>query len=224
MTKTQSPMLRHLLAATSVLLPLQAAAQDADWSGAFVGGSVGIGAFESDLGLFQNESTDGVFNLQGGYNWQTGNFVYGVVASVGASNFDEGFDASLIEDLAFIDCNASTGIDAMASLRGRAGLAVGNSLFYGTAGVALLDVDQNLECGEGGGGESFSLIDYDEREDALVVGFGLESMISDNLSLTAEYLTYRIDVDTDGEGFDLGDINTDIGADTITIGLNYHFF
>ena len=222
MTKTKSSTLRHVLAAASILLPLQAAAQDVDWSGAFAGGSVGIGAFESDLGFFQNDSTDGVFNVQGGYNWQTGNFVYGVVASLGASNFDEGFDTSVIEDLAFIDCDASTGIDAMASLRGRAGLAVGNSLFYGTAGVALLDVEQNLACADGG--DSLSIIDYDEREDALVVGFGLESMISDNLSLTAEYLTYRIDPDTEGEGFDLGDINTDIGADTITIGLNYHFF
>ena len=64
---------------------------------------------------------------QVGYNWQTGQIVYGIEADV--SFADISFNQS------FMGASVSGSIDWMATVRGRLGfLATPNVLFYGTAG------------------------------------------------------------------------------------------
>jgi outer membrane immunogenic protein len=212
--------------AALILLPLQALAQDADWSGAFVGAKVGLGAIESEIhdfdeeaafGYSKNDGAAATVDLQAGYNWQSGNFVYGAVLSIGATNFDESFDT----DFCSPTTHATT-VNALASLRGRAGFAAGNTLFYGTAGIASIDTEESLAC------DDDISFEVDDRYEALVVGFGVESMMTDNLSISAEYLSYIAD-NQEIEGFEDGEAEDefstfDIKADTVSIGVNYHFF
>ncbi len=227
MLKYRTKSLRGLSCATLFLLPLPVLAQDVDWSGAFVGAKVGLGAFESEIhdfneeaayGYSKNDGAAGTVDLQAGYNLQNGNFVYGAVLSVGAANFDEAFDT----DFCSPTTHATT-VNALASLRGRAGFAAGNTLFYGTAGIASIDTDESLSCSVDN-----PAFEVDRRYEALVVGFGVEAMITDNLSISAEYLSYIAD-NQQIEGFEEGvasdEFSTfDIKADTVSIGVNYHFF
>ncbi len=216
---------RCLISAAAILLPLQAVAQDADWSGAFVGANIGIGMIESEIhdfdeeaafGYSRNDGPAGVSNLQAGYNWQSGNLVYGAVVSIGTTSFDEEFETDFCEP-----ATHQTAVNALGSVRGRVGLATGNTQFYGTAGVAIIDTDETLACGDV---DSDSGV-VDDPYEALVMGFGVESMIADNLSVNAEYLSYMADdqtVDEVGEDDEFGTFG--IQADTVTIGVNYHFF
>jgi opacity protein-like surface antigen len=221
---TRTQISAPLFGVAVLLAPVQLTAQDADWSGAFVGANVGIGMVESEIhdfdefvafGYSKTDGLAGVANVQAGYNWQSGNFVYGAVVSLGTINFDETF-----ENAEFCSPSIhSTAIDAQASIRGRAGIVSGNTLFYGTAGVAAIETTESLSCADD---DDFNV---DDRYEALVVGLGVESMITDNLSVNAEYLSYIADnqgVPELGVGDDLSAF--DIQADTVTVGLNYHFY
>lgn len=86
------------------------------WTGLYLGGHLG-GIIDGD-----DDFTGG---LQGGYNWQSGNLVFG----------PEG-------DISFAD-------DTFGTVRGRLGVAHRNWLFYGTGGLAIDDSDTGYVVGGG---------------------------------------------------------------------------
>ena len=105
--------------------------------------------------------------MHGGYNFQSGGLVLGV----------EG-------DIAFAD-----DIDYLASVRGRAGWATPNWLFYGTAGVAFIDTNTNFVVVSADDGPfGFNIGNTDT---GFVGGGGIEYRLSPHFSLGVEGLYYN---------------------------------
>jgi len=131
-----------------------------------------------------------------GYNWQTpSNWVYGIEADLGIVN-DEIED----EDVT----------DYLATIRGRLGYAFGNSLIYGTAGVAFV-----------GYGDDLQDAGSDDTAVGFVVGGGVEHKLSNNFSLGVEGLYYN--VSSDGENIFDGNFDIDRDFWAVRARATYHF-
>ena len=93
------------------------------WAGPYLGGNLGY-----DWGSVDNNPTkpsgfEG--GVQAGYNWQTGPWVFGVEGDIEATGADDTFAPWKFSNPWF------------GTLRGRAGYAFNNILFYGTGGLAF---------------------------------------------------------------------------------------
>ncbi|MGE3528655.1 MAG: outer membrane protein, partial [Methyloceanibacter sp.] len=183
------------------------------WQGFYFGGNLGA-AFDAndlsikdlsadqDLSLRFSNGTEFIGGVHGGYNWQSGGLLLGV----------EG-------DIAFAD-----NIDYLASVRGRAGWATPNWLFYGTAGVAFIDTNTSFAVTSPGDGRfGFSVGNTDT---GFVGGGGIEYKLAENLSLGVEGLYYNFGSDTRNlvtganEPFVLKD---DLDFAVVRGRLTYHF-
>jgi outer membrane immunogenic protein len=118
----------------------------------------------NDLSLHKAEA-----GLYGGYNWTSGPWVYGV-------------------ELDWAHTFASNNQFDMFSARGRVGYMINNVLLYGTAGVAtenrFLTVTKFNAL-------STQTLTSEAQHTGVIVGGGVESMISSNLSLRAEGLYFK---------------------------------
>ena len=179
-----------------------------NWSGFYVGA----------MGGYAQENASGTGTLSGGfaggtlgYNWQTGNWVFGIEA-----------------DAAWADVGATVGIPGlvsvtdkirdMGSVRGRVGYAFDTVLIYGTGGYAWADNRLSATVvGAGTIAESRILSGW-------AAGAGVEVMFAPKWSVKAEYL-YR---SFDSQTYFAGIIPTGIAIGTLNlnsvqVGVNYHF-
>lgn len=151
-----------------------------DWSGAYVGGYAGQG-----MGTMEYENPAvGPYDIDpawsygafAGYNWQAGNLVYGVEASVGLfQGFPVGFPNETF--------------DYMADLRARVGHAMDNVLAYGFAGGSI-------------GQYTIPSIPATFSIYGANYGAGLEFGITDNLSIGGEYVGHYLTGETHNPGQD----------------------
>ena len=76
---------------------------------------------------------------QAGYNYQTGNLVFGVVGDISGLNVGKSYASPVFPgfDSGTYSANGAVNLNYLATLRGRAGFAVDNLLFYVTGGVAF---------------------------------------------------------------------------------------
>nr|WP_309504229.1 outer membrane beta-barrel protein [uncultured Roseovarius sp.] len=183
-----------------------AAAQSAsqDWSGPYAGFHLGgaYGGFTNNVPAQPGPTEDaGTFlgGVQLGYNWQQGNTVYGAE-----------IDYSLME-LRGSSAGGSFEENSMGSLRFRAGQILGETLFYGSLGVAWTQKKTSL-TGIG------SSTDF---EPGLMVGGGAERWLGDNLSGRIE--AYYVDVPKSQQS--VGGVATSGGSQNgvFRAGLNLHF-
>jgi len=155
------PLRCYLLAtASSVALIGSAAAQPPappvmSWAGPYVGLNLGVARNQakfSDLGnpgagqnyAFPAGASDPFWSPsqagftvggQAGYNWQTGNIVYGIEGDL---NWVDGkADTAFAPPFVVPAVTATTNLDWMATVRGRLGVAFSQFLLYGTGGVAF---------------------------------------------------------------------------------------
>ena len=239
-------MKKYFLATVSVLA-LSTAANAADlpgkapiyspvpapvWTGLYLGIHGGAARFDAsfkDLGCafacgsFEGTKTGGVIGGLLGYNWQSGNFVYGLEGDWSwlgvktVSSFGSGFRPV-----------SSFNADWIATVRGRAGLAVDATLIYFTGGVALghvrndftvFDVDSNI----------FARFNQNRTKVGWTAGFGIEHMFGPHWTARGE-LRY-VDLGTKAvsctEGFpDLCSTYRGEFSNTLVmglVGLNYKF-
>ena len=115
--------------------PAVSATESTDWSGAYVGASLGLGqgvvTWDYAFPILQSEDDlDGwVGGLQAGYNLQAGSLVFGVEGNIDWTGLaTAGAPDTLPRD-----------IDWMGSLRARVGFAADSLLFYGTAGAVVAE-------------------------------------------------------------------------------------
>jgi outer membrane immunogenic protein len=146
-----------------------------NWAGFYVGTTFGFTHTNADVSispcLFACEisASDTQFNggLLVGYNWQSGDRVWGI----------EG-DVNGLSDWSYI-----------ASVRGRYGLISGNWLYYGTAGVAFVD--------SGGSVSVPGFFNFNGfNPTGLAVGAGAETKINSRLAAGVEGLFYWFPDDT----------------------------
>lgn len=240
--------MKKFLLASAALLTMVASASAADlytkapahaapvinWSGFYVGVNAGYAGGESPLGLdlsaFGGPAGLGTMNLKSngflggaqiGYNWQAGQFLYGLEADIQGSDIKSnlsglggGLGGAAVGDV-------GTTVDYFGTVRGRIGVMPWErSVVYATGGLAY-----------GQTTTSFLFPLGEKTKVGWTVGAGFEYMIAQNWSFKTEYLYV-----------DLGKDNLDLGAfggglpipagvsfteqtrlHVVRAGVNYHF-
>jgi outer membrane immunogenic protein len=164
-----------------------------NWVGPYVGLNLG---YEWASATHSDASPSGFTGgIQGGYNWQIGQFVYGFEADLQASAADDTF------------ANWKFYNPWFGTLRGRAGYAMNNVLLYATLGMAY-----------GGGKITQGALSDSNTHIGWTVGAGIEVGLAPNWSAKAEYLF----VDLSDQRYVLFG-NTGFEANILRFGVNYRF-
>ena len=114
-----------------------------NWAGFYIGGSIGTalssanasdptGANFAPLGIsIGNDATGFIGGFQLGFNWQTGNWVFGVQGDMSWTTINPG-----LVDPIFTTTTLNYKTDWLATVTGRVGYAWNNILLYGKGGAA----------------------------------------------------------------------------------------
>lgn len=164
------------------------------WAGPYLGGNIGY-----EWGSVDNNPTKPsgfAGGVQAGYNFQNGPWVFGVEGDIQAAGADDTFAPWKFSNPWF------------GTLRGRAGYAFSNVLFYGTAGLAFGE----LRGQTFGWAESHTTAGW-------TIGAGAEVGLASNWSVKLEYL--YIDLST--SQFAITGVSNGYSASVVRAGVNYHF-
>jgi outer membrane immunogenic protein len=165
-----------------------------NWSGFYAGLNLGY-----QWGHVTNTGIDPAGIAGGGqlgYNWQMGQFVFGVETDIQASAADDTFAPYKFSNPWF------------GTLRGRAGYAINNMLLYGTLGLAY----GNLEGQLVNLSETKTLVGW-------AGGAGMEVGITPNWSAKVEYLY----MDLGSRTFSITGVDNGLHSSYLRLGVNYHF-
>ena len=190
-----------LLAALVTVAPGAALAEDAGWSGLYIGGSAGVTWHDFDYhftfngsdapGATSSSSDNGssfIGSLFGGYNFQSGNVVFGIEGDATFGNV--GGDSTLV----FVDppdpddsFSARSKISDQSSIRGRLGYAWDGFMLFGTAGLAIADVNTSVTAVSTDGSFPTSTFSKSETLYGWTVGAGGEYALNDHWIARLEY-------------------------------------
>jgi outer membrane immunogenic protein len=165
------------------------------WVGPYLGVTLGYqwGSVSSSS-AHPSGTTGGIL---GGYNWQTGQFVYGIEGDLQLSDANDTFASYKFSNPWF------------GTVRGRGGVAFNNILLYGTLGIAF---------GEGQVGQ----VGFGTESSASfgwTGGLGLEVGLTPNWSARAEYLY----VDLSDQHYFLTGVSNGFESNIFRLGVNYRF-
>lgn len=159
--------------------------QRPDWAGFYLRTSPGGGSGGSpwiNSGAVSAFSSPGAttpaVNDSFGYNFQAGNFVFGLEGSLAAANFDGKFTAPYLP----AGGAWSPNMNWLGTVTGRFGLSFGQWLPYVKGGFAAADVGSPLQDGVAGFSQSSS------EHAGWTAGVGFEYQLSSKWSLGLEYL------------------------------------
>jgi outer membrane immunogenic protein len=177
------------------------------WSGAYVGVHVGYGwgeAVEDSSDSWTWEMDGFIAGAQAGFNYQTGGIVLGVEADIAWT----GIEGAYLFNGVLNDEDYIASVNWMSTIRGRAGVDLDGLLLYATAGLAIAELH----------------IDYFDNDSTEVhlgyaVGVGVEKMLTENISVKAEYLYSRFGAK---DHYDT-DYPISFDVHTVKAGLNFHF-
>lgn len=164
------------------------------WAGPYIGGNLGYG-----WGSVSNNATkpSGISGgAQIGYNWQNGQWVYGLEGDIQASGAEDRFAGWKFSNPWF------------STIRGRVGFAMNNIFVYGTGGLALGELDVDVL----GRTESNTSVGW-------TLGAGAEVGLNQNWSAKVEYLY----VDLSTHNFTLTGTSNGYHFGLLRLGVNYHF-
>ena len=99
------------------------------WAGPYLGGNLGYAWGSVDNNPTKPSGFSG--GVQAGYNWQNGSWVFGLEGDIQATGAEDTFAPWKFSNPWF------------GTVRGRAGYAFGNVLFYGTGGLAFGELRAN---------------------------------------------------------------------------------
>ena len=164
------------------------------WAGPYLGGNIGYewGSVDNN----PSKPSGFVGGVQAGYNFQNGPFVFGVEGDIQATGAEDTFAPWKFSNPWF------------GTLRGRAGYAFSNVLFYGTAGLAFGE----LRAQTFGWSESHTTAGW-------TIGAGAEVGLAPNWSAKLEYL--YIDLST--SQFAITGVSNGYSASVVRAGVNYRF-
>lgn len=164
------------------------------WTGFYLGGHLGYQWGSTTLNSSDPSGVAGGF--QGGYSLQSGQFLVGLELDLTLSGADGRFAPWLFVNPWF------------GTVRGRAGYALNNILFYGTGGFAY----GNLRAEAFGTTETQTLTGW-------TLGGGMEVGLTRNWSARVEYLF----VDLGGEPFTLTGKANGLSSNVFRLGANFRF-
>ncbi len=196
-----------------------------DWRGFYVGAD-GVFAYHQGS-MFDRTNSDhganytlpsfgGGVGLHAGHDWQDDAFVYGLIADVTAlSNEESDNDTG--------DRVMSSSLNWLGTLRGRAGIATGQALFFASGGLAYADAELDHSY-IATPADSFH---FDNSRWGWTIGLGVEKQMSDRSSFKFETLYTKFSEVGTGNGSTCSDgLVTEpcemLGYDdTITISAGY---
>jgi outer membrane immunogenic protein len=171
------------------------------WVGAYLGIQGGIARREASLAdpdgflrevpaLVNQRKTGGTAGGLLGYNWQQGSFIYGAEGDwnwIGAkaNRFESAFNGNNNTDL-----STSFDVNWLATLRGRAGLALDSTLLYVTGGVALGHIKNRVELislNTGVPDGAVASFSQNQTKVGWTAGVGAEHMLSQHWTARAEF-------------------------------------
>lgn len=133
-----------------------------------------------------------VGGVQAGYNWQINQFVLGVEADIDYSDMSGSSAlATVVAPFATGAFSSSSEINWLATLRGRAGLAIDRGLIYATGGLAGGGVKDSFSWGYPALGQVYNGSSSD-TEWGWVAGAGFEYAMTDNFIVGAEVLYFDL--------------------------------
>jgi outer membrane immunogenic protein len=165
------------------------------WTGPYLGGNLGYEWGTTSSNPTRPSSFAG--GIQGGFNWQAGQVVLGGEADIQLSGASNTFAPWKFTNPWF------------GTLRGRAGWAISNLLIYGTAGVAVGELQA----------ETIGLASESHANVGWTVGAGIEAGVAANWSAKVEYLF----VDLASNTYALTGTSNGLSASLFRMGVNYHF-
>jgi len=190
-----------------------------NWTGFYIGVSGG-GAWGTSEHTFPG-GTHGPFDIDGGlvggtvgYNWQAGNWVFGVEGDYSWADIKGSTRGTLLAPCGVAGgTTCGTTINTLGTARGRVGYAWNNVLLYGTGGFAWGNV-RAFNAGFDSGHDTHT---------GWTVGGGLEYGFAPNWSAKIEYL--YVDLGNDVTyGSRLGvPHSVDVTANVVRAGVNYRF-
>ena len=194
------------------------------WSGFYFGGNLGYGWGASSDQLANSVSGFGgvspagwLGGVQGGYNWQGygSPFVLGIETDIQAS--------TILGQGSSTDGAYKSRLQALGTVRGRAGYAMDRALVYFTGGLAYGSVDNEAADGA-----------YVNNQNSVVTGYvlggGLEYKVKRDLSFKVEYQYVNLGKNdpsdpTTGAAYSAnGGTVRDDAFNTVRVGLNYFPF
>jgi len=134
--------------------------------------------------------------LQAGYNWQSGQFVFGGETDIQLSGAEDTFAPYKFSNPWF------------GTLRGRAGYALNNILFYGTFGLAYGGIKGELGA-----------LDESKTHIGWAGGLGMEVGFTPNWSARFEYLYMNLG----DHNYVITGVSNGLEANMLRFGINYHF-
>jgi outer membrane immunogenic protein len=184
--------------------------------------------------------------IQGGYNWQSSSFVYGLEGDIQISG-QRG--SATICDTAGCPVGSGIGTDSLkmpwfGTLRGRFGFTPSPRwLVYGTGGLAFAEIKDSLTEGPVGGGAGGLAASADTTRAGFAVGGGVEAAITDRWSFKVEYLYMGFGtvgltgtgapvttttfngprIETITTSTTTSTLSTRISDNVVRVGLNYHW-
>jgi outer membrane immunogenic protein len=188
------------------------------WTGPYIGAFGGYASLEADGTFDFTEIEDGgpvegfLLGGQIGYNKQFESAVLGLEADIAWSDADGTLQNEEGEE-------AETDMDYLATVRGRAGMVFGetdSTLLFATAGVVFGGFEIEADDGEEG-------IASDENTHfGLVVGAGVEHLVTDSISIKAEY-NYMMLGTEDYDDIEGRGENISFDGHVVKLGVNFHF-
>jgi len=164
------------------------------WAGPYLGGTLGYSWGE--VGNNPTKPSGITGGIEAGYNWQTGPWVFGVEGDINLTGANDTFAPWKFSNPWF------------GTLRGRAGYAFSNVLFYGTGGLAFGELR----------GETFGLSESHSTV-GWTLGAGTEFGLAQNWTAKIEYLY----VDLDSSNFVVTGAKNDYRFGVVRAGINFHF-
>src|SRR4029077_1143810 len=165
------------------------------WAGPYLGGNLGWAWGSVDNSVTRPSGFVG--GAQAGYNFfQTGPWVFGVEGDLQATGAEDTFAPWKFSNPWF------------GTIRGRAGYALSNILFFATGGLAFGELR----------GQTFGLTESHNNA-GWTLGVGAEVGLSQNWSAKIEYLY----VDLANSNFVVTGASNGYRSGTVRAGVNYHF-
>jgi outer membrane immunogenic protein len=189
-------------AASAADMPVKAPALPpaVSWTGFYLGAHGGVARLDASQAVTGDplqtcstvpgvrckvHTTGAIFGGQIGYNWQSRDWVFGIEADASGTSLKKSQD--------FSPHIVNEKVDWLASVRGRLGWAMGDTLFYGTGGVAF----GHFDAGWLRSNNTFRA-QFDKTATGWVAGGGIEKIFSRNWSARVEFLHYGFGKDSFG--------------------------
>ena len=139
-------------------------------------------------GCSDDENGTGEVGIRGGYDFQAGDWVFGVVGEVGITGVEDAVTAFSTTPASY---TFEREITSTAALRARVGYAMGSYLPYVTAGYARANVEQTYSTSNAA--NSFTPTRDTTDADGFQVGAGVEKWLTSNVTVGVEYLYSDLD-------------------------------